>query len=51
VSTFDEATAVRRTGDGSYEMRPDARFAVPPSGQGPPAVNGRPLQAVDVRHR
>jgi acyl-CoA thioesterase len=49
VSTFDEATAVRRTGDGRYEMRPDPRFAAPPSGQGPPAVNGGLLIAVMLR--
>ena len=49
VSTFDEATAVRRTGDGRYEMRPDPRFAAPPSGQGPPAVNGGVLLAAMLR--
>jgi Acyl-CoA thioesterase C-terminal domain/Acyl-CoA thioesterase N-terminal domain len=49
VSTFDEATAVRRTGDGTYEMRPDPRFAAPPSGQGPPAVNGGLLIAAMLR--
>jgi acyl-CoA thioesterase len=49
VSTFDEATAVRRTGDGRYEMRPDPRFAAPPSGQGPPAVNGGLLIAAMLR--
>jgi acyl-CoA thioesterase len=49
VSTFDEATAVRRTGDGSYEMRPDPRFAAPPSGQGSPAVNGGLLIAAMLR--
>jgi acyl-CoA thioesterase len=49
VSTFDEATAVRRTGDGRYQMRPDPRFAAPPSGQGPPAVNGGLLIAAMLR--
>jgi acyl-CoA thioesterase len=49
VSTFDEATAVRRTGDGSYEMRPDPRFAAPAAGQGPPAVNGGVLIAAILR--
>lgn len=49
VSTFDEATAVRRTGDGSYEMRPDPRFAAPAVGQGPPAVNGGVLVAAMLR--
>ena len=49
VSTFDEATAVRRTGVGTYEMRPDPRFAAPPSAQGPPAVNGGLLIAAMLR--
>ena len=49
VSMFDEATAVRRTGDGSYQMLPDPRFAAPPSGQGPPAVNGGLLIAAMLR--
>ena len=49
VSTFDEATAVRRTGDGRYEMHPDPRFAAPATGQGPPAVNGGLLIAAMLR--
>jgi acyl-CoA thioesterase len=50
VTAFDEATAVRQLGDGSYEMRPDPRFAAPSSlsgGQAP--VNGGVLIAAMLR--
>lgn len=50
LSTFDEATAVRRTGPGRYEARPDQRFAlVAPGGSTPPAVNGGALIATVLR--
>jgi acyl-coenzyme A thioesterase PaaI-like protein len=50
VTVFDEATAVRRTGDGRYEARPDQRFAlVAPGGSTPPAVNGGALIATVLR--
>ncbi|HLQ57824.1 MAG TPA: hypothetical protein VK162_26570 [Streptosporangiaceae bacterium] len=42
MTIFDEATAVRRTGDGHYEVRADERFAlVPPGGQTPPTGQWR----------
>jgi acyl-coenzyme A thioesterase PaaI-like protein len=43
VSVFDEATAVRRVGEGRYEVRPDDRFAI--AG----AVNGGVLLASMLR--
>jgi hypothetical protein len=50
ASAFDQATAVRRTGDGLYEMRPDPRFAPsPPSGEAQSAVNGGVLIAAMLR--
>jgi len=50
MTTFDEATAVRRTGDGSYEIHPDQRFAlVAPGNAAPPAVNGGVLIATVLR--
>jgi acyl-coenzyme A thioesterase PaaI-like protein len=50
VTVFDEATAVRRTAAGHYEVRPDERFALlPPGGQAPPAVNGGVLIATMLR--
>ena len=50
MTVFDEATAVQRTGDGRYETRPDARFAlVAPGGTAPPAVNGGVLMASMLR--
>lgn len=50
MTAFDEATAVRRTGDGLYETVPDERFAMI-SGPGgpPPAVNGGVLLAAMLR--
>jgi acyl-coenzyme A thioesterase PaaI-like protein len=50
MTAFDEATAVRRTGDGCYETVPDERFAMI-SGPGgpPPAVNGGVLLAAVLR--
>jgi acyl-CoA thioesterase len=50
TSAFDEATAVVRAGEGSYDVLPDGRFAViPPSGNGQPAVNGGVLLASMLR--
>lgn len=50
MTIFDEATAVRKSGAGRYEVRPDARFAlVPPGGGSPPAVNGGVLMATVLR--
>ena len=50
MTVFDEATAVRRTAAGRYEVRPDERFALlPPGGQAPPAVNGGVLIATMLR--
>lgn len=47
---FDQATAVRRTGDGRYEMQPDPRFSpAPPSGDVQTAVNGGVLIAAMLR--
>jgi hypothetical protein len=50
MTIFDEATAVRRRGDGRYDALPDARFAiVAPGGGTPPAVNGGALLATVLR--
>ena len=50
MTVFDEATAIRRIGDGQYEVRPDVRFAlVAPGGTAPPAVNGGVLLATMLR--
>jgi acyl-coenzyme A thioesterase PaaI-like protein len=50
TTVFDAATAVRRTGEGRYEVRPDERFAlVAPGGETPPAVNGGVLMATVLR--
>jgi acyl-coenzyme A thioesterase PaaI-like protein len=50
MTVFDEATAVRRSGAGRYEVRPDERFAlIPPGGNTPPAVNGGVLIATMLR--
>ena len=50
MTIFDEATAIRRTGEGRYEARPDQRFAlVAPGGSTPPAVNGGVLIATVLR--
>ena len=50
MTVFDEATAVRRTAAGRYEVRPDERFALlPPGGGTPPAVNGGVLIATMLR--
>jgi acyl-coenzyme A thioesterase PaaI-like protein len=50
VTVFDQATAVRRSGAGRYEVRPDQRFALmPPGGETPPAVNGGVLMATMLR--
>jgi acyl-coenzyme A thioesterase PaaI-like protein len=48
ASAFDDATAVRRTGEGSYDIQPDQRFAVvTPASQH--AVNGGVLIATMLR--
>ena len=50
MSVFDEATAVRRVGEGRYHVRPDARFAlVAPGGDVPPAMNGGVMVATALR--
>jgi hypothetical protein len=50
MSIFDEATAVRLTGPGRYEVRPDERFAlVAPGNATPPAVNGGVMVATLLR--
>ncbi len=50
MTIFDEATAVRRVGEGRYEARPDPRFAlVAPGGTAPPSVNGGVLVATVLR--
>ena len=50
LSAFDEATAVRRSGEGRYEVRPDPRFAVvAPGGSVPPAMNGGVMVATALR--
>lgn len=50
MTIFDEATAVRRTGDGRYLTHPDQRFAlVAPGGTTPPAVHGGVLIATVLR--
>jgi acyl-coenzyme A thioesterase PaaI-like protein len=50
MTVFDEATAVRRTAAGRYEVRPDERFALlAPGGGTPPAVNGGVLIATMLR--
>jgi len=50
MTTFDEATAVRKIGDGRYEIHPDRRFAlVAPGNTAPPAVNGGVLIATVLR--
>jgi len=50
MTIFDEATAVRKSGAGRYEVQPDARFALVPPGSGSPAaVNGGVLVATVLR--
>jgi acyl-coenzyme A thioesterase PaaI-like protein len=50
MTIFDDATAVRRCGDGRYEAAADPRFAlVAPGGSAPPAVNGGVLMATVLR--
>ncbi len=50
MSIFDEATAVRATAPGRYEVRPDERFAlVAPGNATPPAVNGGVMVATMLR--
>src|SRR5262249_43093281 len=50
TGAFDQATAVRRTADGRYEMQPDPRFSpAAPSGDFQPAVNGGVLIAAMLR--
>jgi hypothetical protein len=50
MSVFDEATAVRPTAKGRYEIRPDERFAiVAPGNATPSAVNGGVMVATMLR--
>jgi acyl-coenzyme A thioesterase PaaI-like protein len=50
MTVFDEATAVRRRGEGLYDALPDQRFAlVAPGGTTPSAVNGGALIATVLR--
>jgi hypothetical protein len=50
VSVFDEATAIRPTAEGRYEIRPDERFAiVAPGNATPSAVNGGVMVATMLR--
>src|SRR5712692_3004067 len=50
LTIFDQATAVRRCGDGLYEVHPDQRFAlVAPGGATPPVVNGGVMIATVLR--
>jgi len=50
MSVFDEATAVRPTASGRYEIRPDERFAiVAPGNATPSAVNGGVMVATMLR--
>jgi acyl-coenzyme A thioesterase PaaI-like protein len=53
MTTFDEATAVRRRDEGLYDAVADPRFAIVvpggPSGAAPPAVNGGALLATLLR--
>jgi hypothetical protein len=50
AGAFDQATAVRRTADGRYDMQPDPRFSPPaPSGDFQSAVNGGVLIAAMLR--
>jgi acyl-coenzyme A thioesterase PaaI-like protein len=50
AGAFDQATAVRRTTDGRYDMQPDPRFSpAAPSRDFQPAVNGGVLIAAMLR--
>ena len=50
MSVLDEATAVRRVGEGRYQVRPDGRFAiVAPGGAVPSAMNGGVMVATALR--
>ncbi|MGO9078897.1 MAG: thioesterase family protein [Streptosporangiaceae bacterium] len=50
LTAFDEATAVRRVGEGRYEAQPDERFAIwSAESTAPPAVNGGVLIATVLR--
>jgi Thioesterase-like superfamily len=50
MTSFDEATAVRRRGDGLYDAVADARYAVVvPGAATPPAINGGALLATVLR--
>ena len=50
LTVFDQATAVRRRGDGLYDVHPDQRFAlVAPGGATPPVVNGGVMIATVLR--
>jgi acyl-coenzyme A thioesterase PaaI-like protein len=51
MTTFDDATAVTKRGEGRYEAQADPRFALvaPGSSAAPPAVNGGLLMATVLR--
>jgi len=50
MTTFDEATAVTRTGPGRYITHPDQRFAlVAPGNATPPVINGGVMLATALR--
>lgn len=50
MTTFDEATAVTRTGPGRYTAHPDQRFAlVAPGNATPPVINGGVMLATVLR--
>ena len=50
LGAFDQATAVRRTAGGRYDMQPDPRFSpAASSGDVQPAVNGGVLIAAMLR--
>jgi acyl-coenzyme A thioesterase PaaI-like protein len=50
MTDFDEAIAVRRSGEGRYQVRFDERFAiVAPGGSVPPAMNGGVMIAMVLR--
>ena len=51
MTTFDDATAVRKRAEGRYEAQADPRFALvaPGASAAPPAVNGGVLMATVLR--
>lgn len=50
MTVFDDATAAKQTGDGTYEVRPDERFAIlSPEGEMVGGINGGVLLASVLR--